>query len=76
MSGTDRIQFLEMLMFNFLIGNGDAHAKNFSILYEDKYAILAPFYDLMSTILYAPFALTQNSHEATWGRLPFPLCPP
>jgi serine/threonine-protein kinase HipA len=55
-SGTDRIQFLEMLMFNFLIGNGDAHAKNFSILYEGKCATLAPFYDLMSTILYAPFA--------------------
>jgi serine/threonine-protein kinase HipA len=45
-----------MLMFNFLVGNGDAHAKNFAILYEGKCAMLAPFYDLIYTILYALFA--------------------
>ncbi len=38
---------------NVLIGNGDAHAKNYSLLHERSGALrLAPLYDLMSTLLY------------------------
>ena len=45
--------FLEMGIFNFFIGNCDAHGKNFSFLmFEDGRIRLAPFYDLTSTAIY------------------------
>ena len=38
---------------NVLIGNGDAHAKNFSLLHHASGALtLAPQYDLLCTLLY------------------------
>jgi serine/threonine-protein kinase HipA len=44
---------LRMVTLNVLIGNGDAHAKNFSLLHELSGALhLAPAYDLMSTLIY------------------------
>jgi serine/threonine-protein kinase HipA len=40
-------------VLNVLIGNGDAHAKNFSLLHHPSGALgLAPLYDLMSTLYY------------------------
>ena len=47
-----QIDFLRRIIFNFLIGNGDAHAKNFSVLYKGKTAYLAPVYDLLCTEVY------------------------
>jgi serine/threonine-protein kinase HipA len=48
-----RIELLDLLIFNILIGNGDAHAKNYSVLHPpDEKPILAPAYDLMSTRYY------------------------
>lgn len=44
--------FIRQIIFNFLIGNGDAHAKNFSILYRNGKPELAPAYDLLSTLAY------------------------
>lgn len=45
----DIIAFLEALVFNFLIGNNDAHSKNYSLLLDGPRAIrLAPLYDLLS----------------------------
>jgi serine/threonine-protein kinase HipA len=35
-----------------LVGNHDAHAKNFSLLYAGQTPVLAPFYDLLSTAVY------------------------
>ena len=49
-----KIAFLDLIIFNFLIGNGDAHAKNFAILYKHKIPELAPCYDLMCTTIMAP----------------------
>lgn len=43
---------LDGVIFNFLIGNHDAHGKNFSILYYDHYIQLAPLYDLICTVYY------------------------
>jgi serine/threonine-protein kinase HipA len=40
------------LVFNWLIGNCDAHAKNFSLLYDAGAPTLAPLYDLVSTTIY------------------------
>ena len=45
----DVIAFLDALLFNFLIGNHDAHSKNYSLLLDGPGAIrLAPLYDLLS----------------------------
>ena len=56
----DPIGFQEALIkitfFNFLIGNSDAHAKNFSLLYTERRPRLAPFYDLLSIALYPGFS--------------------
>lgn len=50
------LQLFNAVLFNFLIGNHDAHGKNFSLLYvpEDErvFVRLAPFYDLVSTVIY------------------------
>lgn len=45
-------RFWEALIFNWLVGNCDAHAKNFSLLYDGGAPTLAPLYDLVSTALY------------------------
>lgn len=45
----DIIAFLDALLFNFLIGNNDAHSKNYSLLLDGPGAIrIAPLYDLLS----------------------------
>jgi serine/threonine-protein kinase HipA len=39
--------------FNVLIGNGDAHLKNWSLIYPDRvHARLSPAYDLVATVTY------------------------
>jgi len=44
------------VIFNILIGNNDAHAKNFSLLRHANGTItLAPLYDLVSTEIYERF---------------------
>jgi serine/threonine-protein kinase HipA len=49
----DLLAFLDALAFNFAIGNGDAHSKNYSLLLEgDRAPRLAPLYDLLSTRVY------------------------
>ena len=48
----DRQQLLYWALFNFIIGNADAHGKNLSFLYADGVVRLAPFYDLISTAVY------------------------
>jgi serine/threonine-protein kinase HipA len=48
----DRQQFWLALVFNVLIGNCDAHGKNYSLLYDSPAPSLAPFYDLVSTAVY------------------------
>lgn len=48
----DLITFWRALVFNWLIGNCDGHAKNFSLLYDASVPALAPLYDLVSTTVY------------------------
>lgn len=43
---------LNWVVFNYLIGNADAHGKNISLRYTEQGPVLAPFYDLMSTAVY------------------------
>jgi serine/threonine-protein kinase HipA len=51
----DKRDLLGWVLFNVLIGNADAHAKNLSLLYDaadDSLPRLAPFYDLVCTAVY------------------------
>lgn len=40
------------VLFNFLVGNGDAHLKNLSFRYGPAGVALLPHYDLLSTAIY------------------------
>lgn len=44
--------FLHAVLVNFLLGNSDAHGKNFALLYEVGGIRLAPLYDIVSTAVY------------------------
>ncbi|MGE0706143.1 MAG: type II toxin-antitoxin system HipA family toxin, partial [Vicinamibacterales bacterium] len=46
------LAFLDAAIFNLIVGNADAHGKNFSLLYQTSGVSLAPFYDLFSTVAY------------------------
>ena len=48
---------LDWVIFNVLIGNAYAHAKNVSLLLTDSGPQLAPFYDLMCTAIYPNLAV-------------------
>ena len=49
----DKLKFLRAVIFNFLVGNSDAHGKNFSFLHQKNHTKLAPLYDLISTTIYS-----------------------
>jgi serine/threonine-protein kinase HipA len=50
---TDIASLAKLALFNYLIGNCDAHAKNISLLQHAGGAVtLAPAYDLISTTIY------------------------
>jgi serine/threonine-protein kinase HipA len=53
----DLTRLLDAVIYNFLIGNNDAHGKNFSLLYHQAGTAnneirLAPLYDTISTMYY------------------------
>jgi serine/threonine-protein kinase HipA len=51
-SAPQTLKLLDFVVFNALIGNHDAHGKNFSLLYTPKGAVLAPLYDALCTAVY------------------------
>ncbi|MDM8550795.1 type II toxin-antitoxin system HipA family toxin [Desulfobacterales bacterium HSG2] len=64
----DRKHFIEWVIFNFLIGNADAHAKNISLLFRYGKVCLAPFYDLMSTLVYPELSQKMSMKIGREGR--------
>ncbi|HEY4088635.1 MAG TPA: type II toxin-antitoxin system HipA family toxin [Bryobacteraceae bacterium] len=52
----DLDHLLVAVLFNYLVGNNDAHGKNFSLLYqgsgENRQIRLSPLYDVVSTTYY------------------------
>jgi serine/threonine-protein kinase HipA len=63
--GLDAQLFFERVLLNFLLGNGDAHLKNFSLLEtEDGGLRLSPAYDIVCSKAVIPketdFAITLN----------------
>lgn len=76
----DVTSFLRAVALNYLVGNSDAHGKNFALLYDPASGTrLAPLYDIVTTAVYGvatrmamrvggedePAAVT----EQTWRRL-------
>ncbi len=51
------LRLLDYVIFNALIGNHDAHGKNFSLLYAAKVPVLSPFYDTLSIAVYPKLSL-------------------
>ncbi len=51
---SDRLKLWDIIVFDYLIGNTDAHIKNFSLLYGKglRSVRLAPAYDIVSTVVY------------------------
>jgi serine/threonine-protein kinase HipA len=65
------LTLFRQLVFNWLIGNGDAHAKNFSILENaDGEWMISPAYDLICTAFYddKAMALPIDGLEINWSR--------
>jgi serine/threonine-protein kinase HipA len=53
--GFDRLEFFQVALFSFLVGNADMHLKNFSLLRTAEGLIsLAPAYDLVATRIVLP----------------------
>lgn len=51
----DAIEFVRRLALSALVGNGDMHLKNWSLIYRDpRKPELAPVYDVLSTTAYFP----------------------
>ena len=55
-AGDDAVwEFVRRLVFSVLIGNGDMHLKNWSLLYPDRRTPrLSPGYDFVATLPYIP----------------------
>lgn len=49
----DLILLLQWVIFNFLIGNSDAHGKNLAFMITNQGPQLAPFYDILCTQIYS-----------------------
>ena len=60
--------YFKSLVVNVLLRNGDAHLKNYGLIYKDTNSIvnLAPIYDIVTTTVYLPkdiMALTLNGSK-------------
>jgi serine/threonine-protein kinase HipA len=67
--GLDLVNFAEVLIFSYLVGNADMHLKNFSLFNKNKIGMaLSPAYDLVATKIVNPddieeMALTLNGKK-------------
>ena len=48
----DVLKLMDAAIYNLVLGNADAHGKNFSLLYGAAGPLLAPLYDFLSTAMY------------------------
>ena len=48
-------RYFQLLVFNYVFSNGDAHVKNFSLIRDNNGEYrLAPAYDLLSSVIHTP----------------------
>ena len=45
----EKIKLFRAAVFNYLVGNGDAHLKKFSLIKKDDVIMFSPFYNLVNT---------------------------
>ena len=50
----EKDKFIDWILFNLIVGNSDAHAKNISF-YINKEISITPFYDILNTVMYNKF---------------------
>lgn len=68
----DVLKLLDAAIFNVVVGNADAHGKNFSILHTPGGPRFAPLYDLLSTSFYpelSPRFAMKLGKRSTLGEL-------
>lgn len=46
------LKLLDAAIYQLILGNADAHGKNYSLLHRPEGVVMAPLYDLMCTIAY------------------------
>ena len=62
-----KLDLLRAVSFNLLIGNGDAHSKNYSVLIRETGEVtLAPLYDAAPTLLL--YARSSNAGHSVAGQ--------
>jgi serine/threonine-protein kinase HipA len=61
------------ILVSILLGNNDAHLKNFGLLYLDGRLRLAPFYDVLAVALYPDFSQTGMALRLGQGTNPASL---
>lgn len=54
--GLDAVaEVIDRVVLNIMVGNGDAHLKNWAVVYDDGHTpTLSPVYDVLPTVLYIP----------------------
>ncbi|WP_455665604.1 HipA domain-containing protein [Phocaeicola sp.] len=72
----DLVNFWEVVVFSWIVGNSDMHLKNFSLYNMGMGYSLTPAYDLLSTVIVMPedteeLALTLNGKKRKIGRSDF-----
>ena len=63
------LKLLDAAIIQVLIGNADAHGKNYSLLHRDEGIVLAPLYDLLCTVAYPDLSPTFAMKIARRGTL-------
>lgn len=63
-------EYVRRLVVNIVIGNADAHLKNWSLIYPDgRTPALAPAYDLVAVTVYEPFSTDQLAFRLAGERV-------
>ncbi len=63
------LKLLDAAIIQVLIGNADAHGKNYSLLHRDDGIVLAPLYDILCTVAYPDLSPTFAMKIARRGTL-------
>ncbi|UCN01320.1 HipA domain-containing protein [Sulfurimonas sp. SWIR-19] len=66
-------EYFKIVVMNYLLKNGDAHLKNFGLLFSDDFSMirLSPAYDIVNTTAYIfkdKPALTLGGKKVWWGK--------
>lgn len=67
-AASDVSRLVRMAIVNLCLGNMDAHAKNWSLLYADEGIRLAPFYDVVATLVYPALTASYSMYIGAAAR--------